>query len=120
MDGWWMDMDGVVVNVLKIGYYYYNTIVIYFSCAKNANHSQILGSPDPLFIFPLKLIGADHGLHTSGGVQISYFSEMLTLGGLEGLVPTLKFGSEMESTLHYANSDDVREEGAFTRILVIL
>ena len=48
MDGWWMDMDGVVVNVLKIGYYYY---IIYFSCAKNANHSQILGSPDPLFIF---------------------------------------------------------------------
>ena len=51
MDGWWMDMDGVVVNVLKIGYYYYDTIVIYFSCAKNANHSQILGSPDPFFIF---------------------------------------------------------------------
>ena len=54
MDGWWMDMDGhgVVVNVLKkIGYYYYDTIVIYFSCAKNANHSQILGLPDPLFIF---------------------------------------------------------------------
>ena len=36
MDGWQMDMDGVVVNVLKIGYYYYNTIAIYFSCAKNA------------------------------------------------------------------------------------
>ena len=70
MDGWWMDMDGVVVNVLKIGYYYYYTIVIYFSCAKNANHSQILGSPDPLLSFLLKLIGADHGLHTSGGVQI--------------------------------------------------
>ena len=67
MDGWWMDMDGVVVNVLKIGYYYY-TIVIYFSYAKNANHSQILGSPDPLLSFLLKLIGADHGLHTSGGV----------------------------------------------------
>ena len=50
MDGWWMDMDGVVVNVLKIGYYYI-TIVNYFSCVKNANHSQILGSPDPLFIF---------------------------------------------------------------------
>ena len=31
-----------------------------------------LGSPDPfIFYFPLKLIGADHGLHTSGGVQIS-------------------------------------------------
>ena len=40
---------------------------------------------------------------------------MLTLEGLEGLVPTLKFGSEMESTLHYANSDDAREGGAFTR-----
>ena len=50
MDGWWMDMDGVVVNVLKIGYYNI-TIVNYFSCAKNANHRQILGSPDPLFIF---------------------------------------------------------------------
>ena len=57
MDGWRMDMDGVVVNVLKIGYYYYYyyiTNVIYFSCAKNANHSQILGSPDPLFIFSTK------------------------------------------------------------------
>ena len=39
---------------------------------------------------------------------------MLTLEGLEGLVPTLKFGSEMESTLHYANSDNAHE-GAFTR-----
>ena len=57
MDGWRMDMDGVVVNVLKIGYYYYYyyiTNVIYFSCAKDANHSQILGSPDPLFIFSTK------------------------------------------------------------------
>ena len=60
----------------------------------------------PCLSFPLKLIGADHGLHTCGGVQISCFSEMLTLKGLGGLVPTLKFGSEMESTLHYANSDD--------------
>ena len=40
---------------------------------------------------------------------------MLTLEGLGGLVPTLKFGSEMESTLHYANSDDAREGGAFNR-----
>ena len=40
---------------------------------------------------------------------------MLTLEGLGGLVPMLKFGSEMESTLHYANSDEVREGGAFTR-----
>ena len=55
MDGWWMDMDGVVVNVLKIGYHYhYITNVIYFSCAKDVNHSQILGSSDPLFIFSTK------------------------------------------------------------------
>ena len=40
------------------------------------------------------------------GVQIFYFSEMLTIEGLGGLVPTLKFGSEMESTLHCVNSDD--------------
>ena len=53
MDGWWMDMDGVVVNVLKIGYHYI-TNDIYFSHAKDANHSQILGSPDPLFIFSTK------------------------------------------------------------------
>ena len=51
MDGWWMDMDGVVVNVFKTGYYCYITKVIYFSCAKDANHSQILGSLDPLFFF---------------------------------------------------------------------
>ena len=49
-----MDKDGVVMNVLKTGYYYYITNVIYFSCAKDANHSQILGSPDPLFIFSTK------------------------------------------------------------------
>ena len=111
-DGWLEDGYGwmwmcVAGNVLKTGHYYYITTVTYFSCAKDANHSQMLGSPDPLVLsFPLKLIGADHGLHTSGGVQISCFSEMLTLEGLGELVPTLKFGSEMESTLHYANSDD--------------
>jgi hypothetical protein len=34
--------------------------------------AKLLGSPNPfIFYFPLKLIGADHGLHTSGGVQIS-------------------------------------------------
>ena len=54
-DGWLVDGYGwmwmcVAGNVLKIGYYYIIN-VIYFSCAKNANHSQILGSPDPLFMF---------------------------------------------------------------------
>ena len=36
--------------------------------------AKLLGSLDPdpfIFYFPLKLIGADHGLHTSDGVQIS-------------------------------------------------
>jgi hypothetical protein len=61
----------VAGNVLKTRYYYYITTVTYFPCAKDANHSQMLGSPDPLVLsIPLKLIGADHGLHTSGGVQI--------------------------------------------------
>ena len=97
----------VAVNVLKTRHYYYISTVTHFACAKDANHSQMLGSPNPLVLpFPLKLIGADHGLHTSGGVQISCFSEMLTREGLGGLVPTLKFGSEMESMLRYANSDD--------------
>jgi len=33
--------------------------------------AKLLGSPDPfIFYFPLKLIGVDHGLHTSDGVQI--------------------------------------------------
>ena len=80
-DGWLVDGYGWCGGeCVKIGYYYYYiTNVIYFSCAKDANHIQILGSPDPLVLsFPLKLIGADHGLHTSGGVQISCFSEMLT------------------------------------------
>ena len=62
MNGWWMDMEGygwmwmcVAGNVLETGhYYYYITTVIYFSCAKDANPSQILGSPDPLFIFSTK------------------------------------------------------------------
>ena len=33
--------------------------------------AKLLGSLDPfIFNFPLKLIGVDHGLHISGGVQI--------------------------------------------------
>jgi len=34
--------------------------------------TKLVGSPDPfIFYFPIKLIVADHGLHTSGGVQMS-------------------------------------------------
>ena len=77
------------------------------ACAKDANYSQTIRiARSHYFLFPLKLIDADHGLHTSSGVQISCFSEMLTVEGLGGLVPMLKFGSEMESMLHYVNSDD--------------
>ena len=66
-----MDVDVCGRESVITGYYYYNTTVTYFSCAKDANHSQMLGSPDPLVLsFPLKLIDADHGLHTSGDVQI--------------------------------------------------
>ena len=85
--GWmWMCVAG---NVLKTGHYYYITTVTYFSCAKDANHSQMLGSPDPLVLsFPLKLIGADHGLHTSVGVQISCLVVILRL--VVGLWSTLK------------------------------
>jgi hypothetical protein len=33
--------------------------------------AKLLGSSDPFFSFSQKFIGADHGLHTSGGAQIS-------------------------------------------------
>jgi hypothetical protein len=56
--------------------------------------AKYLGSPDPFFSFPLKLIGADHGLHTSSGVQISWLAVITQLEGLGGLVPALKFGYE--------------------------
>ena len=115
MDGWWMDMDGVGVNVLKLDI----IIILLLLSTSHALRMQTTAKYQdrqiPCLSFPLKLIGADHGLHTSGGVQISCFSEMLTLEGLGGLVPTLKSGSEMESTLHYANSDDAREGRVFTR-----
>jgi hypothetical protein len=57
--------------------------------------AKLLGSPDPLFsIFPLKLIGANHGLHTSSGVQISSLAEMLRL--VVGLRSTLKDARGLE------------------------
>ena len=42
--------------------------------------AQIIGSPDPLEVGHLKLIGADYGLHASGSVQND------GLAGLLGLV----------------------------------
>jgi hypothetical protein len=51
----------------------YNTLLLMLLHALSMQTStKLLGSPNPfIFYFPLKLIGADHGLHTSGGVQIS-------------------------------------------------
>ena len=47
MDGWWMDVDVCGLgNALKLDNYY---IIYLFACTKKANHSQIIGSPDPLF-----------------------------------------------------------------------
>ena len=106
----------VAGNVLKTGHHYYITTVTYFSCAKDANHSQMLGSPDPLVLsFLLSSSVLTMACTHLAVCRFSYFSEMLTLEGLGGLVRTLKFGSEKESTLHYTNSDDAREGGAFTR-----
>jgi len=44
------------------------TIIIYCILEYNPQ-PKIIGLPDPLEIGHLKLIGADHGLHASGGVQ---------------------------------------------------
>ena len=45
--GWWMDVDVCGLgSALKLDNYY---IIYLFACAKDANHSQIIGSPDPLF-----------------------------------------------------------------------
>ena len=57
--------------------------------------AKLLGSPDPfIFYFPLKLIGGDHGLHTSGGVQISCLVVMLRI--VVGLRSTLKDACGLE------------------------
>jgi hypothetical protein len=49
--------------------------------------AKLLGSPDLFFSFPSKLIDADHGLHTSGGVQIFSLAVTTKLEGFGGLVP---------------------------------
>ena len=54
-----------------------------------------LGSPDPfIFYFPPKLIDADHGLHISGGVQISCQAVMLRI--VVGLRSTLEDARGLE------------------------
>jgi hypothetical protein len=69
MDGW-MDVcgNGNVLNltILLLLLLLFTAISHALGCKPQPN----IGSPDPfIFSFPLKLIGADHGLHTSGGVQ---------------------------------------------------
>ena len=55
-------------------------IIIIIYCILGCNpQPKILGSPDPLEIGHLKLIGADHGLHASGGVQNDGLARLLGL-----------------------------------------
>jgi hypothetical protein len=66
---------------------------IYFdasACAKDANYNQTNRIARSFYfsIFILKLIGADHGLYTSGGVQISCLTVILRI--VVGLRSTLK------------------------------
>ena len=57
--------------------------------------ARLLGSSDPfIFYFPLNLIGANHGLHTSSGVQISLLIVVLRL--VVGLRSTLKDARGLE------------------------
>ena len=50
----------------------YTTFDAFLHALRMQTIAKLLGSLDPfIFYFSLKLIGADHGLHTSGGVQIS-------------------------------------------------
>ena len=50
----------------------YTTFDAFLHALRMQTTTKLLGSPDPfIFNFPLKLIGADHSLHTSGSVQIS-------------------------------------------------
>ena len=56
-------------------------IIIIIYCILGCNpQPKIIGSPDPLEIGHLKLIGVDHGLHASGDVQND------GLAGLLGMV----------------------------------
>ena len=67
----------------------YTTYYDASACAKDANYSQTIRIARSLyFLFSLKLIGADHGMHTSSGVKIFYLAVMLRI--VVGLWSTLK------------------------------
>ena len=73
----------------------YTTYYDASACTKDTNYSQTIRIARSLyFLFPLKLIGADHGLHTSGSVQISCLAVMLRL--VVGLQSTLKDARGLE------------------------
>jgi hypothetical protein len=58
----------VLVGFQKI----YNILVAFSYALRMQTTTKLTGSPDPfIFYFPIKLIVADHGLHTSSGVHIS-------------------------------------------------
>ena len=62
-----LGLGDVLVDTTSISSSSSSSIII---CLLGCNpRPKIIGSPDPLEIGHLKLIGADHGLHASGGVQ---------------------------------------------------
>ena len=69
-----VDDEWLVRMRLWIGFredYLYTIFYATSQALRMQTTAKLLRSPDPFFYFPLKLIGADHGLHTSGAVQIS-------------------------------------------------
>jgi hypothetical protein len=57
--------------VMKSLPYIITILLMLLHALRLPTHNQTIGSPDPLFFVPPKLIGADHGLHTPGGVQFT-------------------------------------------------
>jgi hypothetical protein len=52
--------------------HYYTLLLTLLHALRMQTTAKPLGSPNPfIFYYPLKHISADHGLHTSGSVQIS-------------------------------------------------
>ena len=92
----WMCVAG---NVLKLDYNYY--ITGYYSCAKDANHSQIIGSPDPLFyLFTKAHRCLPWPAHLWRCVDFLLLGDA-DLEGLGGLVPMLKLvKDEDDAALH--------------------
>ena len=64
------DDEWLVRMRLRIGFRedLYTTFDAFLHALRMQTTAKLVGSLDPFFYFPLKLIGANHGVHTSGGV----------------------------------------------------